>query len=524
MRQRNQFPNKNLLLIITLLLVSIGVLIIWRQNSPFPNVMSWDIYAHQTIFNQLAKGNLHPLPSQISDTFLLDTYTPLFAILVGLGKYLFPSLSLPGYYFILSSIHFMSTVFLSAYFGWMITKDRWITLFSGTLGALVFESTIAQTAFFLLPQTLSATLVIIALILWMKEKRDDSLPILALATALHIIIGGVGCLIIGVSWLLQRITPNNRSKGYRAAMLAGLLLVILIILLNPHLTLDPLSTLESAELNLTLKVKSELAQRWYGWLGLFYLIGLLAAWRSKKSNLQLISVLSLMLLGLALLPMPHTLKSYTVGRYLIHLTMALGIGAVILRFQKFWVRLLLFLLLLTTQMVVFYYNQYTFKQAIVYGEVVTTASNSEWEAAEFLRKEYGDHPSAMIVSDPSTQHVIEGLSGINSQGGAFATEKTRLLVDETYPNDSPKQVKNLLLEIKDGLSDSYPSKVLFLVSGRYISWQNLAEEIRYDVSYNIWGARDLTLEGLRFAQTLEQTPDFKEVFRNQAMVILEIER
>ncbi len=513
----------NLPLILALALICVVVLVIWRWNSPYPNIMAWDIYTHQILFNEIAEGKLHLLPSHISDSFLIDSYIPLFALLVGLGKLLFPFLSLPGYYFVLSSLHFLSTVVLSVCFGWVVTKNRWVALISGLLGALVFESTTAQTAFFFLPQSLAATLVVITLILWLKKREVEALLVLALATAMHIVVGGVGFLMITLSWLLKRMATKDLVKTYRLAILIGFFLVIAVIIINPHLKLS-LGTLESAEFNLTLAVKLALAQRWYGWLWLFYPVGLLIAWYSRQPKIQLTSLLSLILLGLALFPIPYALKFYTVGRYLVHLVIALGAGTIILRFRHTAVRALLVLLLLATQALVFYYNQATYKQAITYGETITTVSQAEWEAAKFLKGKYGKDDNVLLVSDPATQNVIEGLSGINSQGGLVPTTKTRELIDETYPDQSPEKVKELILKIKDSLAQDYPEKVLLLVSGRYITWQNLGEEYRYNIDYNIWGAKDLPPQGLRFSQTLSQSPYFREVFRNEAMVILEAKR
>ncbi len=519
--------NKKYLTFISLLIVFCIALIIWRSDSPYPSVMGWDIFAHQSLFFAMQENGWHVLPSEISDTFLVNAYFPVFAIFLGMFQPLSNLVSLPGYFYLLDSLHFLSTIIVSALLAWVVTKDHLTTFLAGVFGAFAYEAVVAQTSLFAIPQNIAATLVILSLIWWLQGHRNRAQIAIFPTMLLHFVIGGFGWIVLAGTWFAQIIEKNltDKNKSLFWLVIIGILGFVGAIGIDYILTLNPLGTTESMQFTFTLQDKYTYLLRTYSYTWIFFVLGIgFILMKAQKPVYASAAFLALLLVAAVVLPLPYSLKFYTVARYPVHLIMAIGAAHLIYRLKASTLRIGMIILLVATQALVFFYNQNTFKHALAYGTIRTTASTYEWEAAQFLRSTYGDHPSVLLVSDPATQHVLEGLSGINTQGGGFATTATREVVDAAFPLTDATQTYQEFLTLKDVLYEDYPDMVLFAVSGRFMNWQHLEEKFRYDEGYNIWSARDLTPEGQGYANQLAQQDGFKQVFSNPAMVIFEIRR
>jgi hypothetical protein len=514
------------ILIFSLLLLFVLALGIWRLDSPYPSVLGWDIYAHQTLFYAMSKHGLHVLPSELSDTFLLNAYFPVFALLIGIFQPVLSVISLPGYFFLLDSLHFLSTIFITAFLAWVITKDYLAAGIAGVFSAFSYEAIVAQTSLFAIPQNIAATFVTLSLVWWLQNHRNRAQLVLFPTMLLHFVIGGFGWAVLGITWVTQTLTNylQKRSKSLNWLLLGSVVGVVLAVVISMWLTLNPLGTSESVEFVFSLQDKYFYLLRTYSYTWLFFLIGIWQVMRTQSSTKITLAVIALLLLAAVILPLPYSLKFYTVARYPIHVIMAIGVVAILYQYRWVTVRAALVLVLVATQAVIFFYNQTTFKQALAYGTVRTTASEYDWQAAQVLRTTYYNRHDVLLVSDPATQHVLEGLSGINTQGGAFAMHQTREVVDSAFPLEDPEVLKEKLFEIRDLVDPTEPAIILFAVSGRFMNWQHLEERFRYDEGYNIWSARDLTPEGREFAQQLGEQEGFKQVFANPSMVIFEIHR
>lgn len=511
---------------LVLLLAAVGALastalFIWRRDMPYPNIAGWDIFAHQTLFNEIQRGKLSLFPSQISDTFLVTSYFPTFAVLLGVVERALSFFSFAQTYFVLDTLHFLATVALSAYAGWVATQRRLGALVAGAFGAFIFETTVVQTSLFLTPQSLAAVLGILGVIFLLNKKNKAAAGFLSLSFLFHFVIGA-GAIFLGATTLLFQ-TLIGKEKGRTlvlvlsfAALLAGILTNFLPFNLNL------LQTAESREFNFTLAQKWELVQNWYGFLWVFYLAGVWAAFKKREPRLGIVLALSVCSLAAVALFAPYALKFYALARFLVHAVSAGGVLYLLDGLRPMG-RYALLALLVCTQITVFNVNQKNFKEAFAYQDTFTSASYDEIEAADFLQRNYGAKEGFLLVSDPATQHIFEALSTVNTQGGSFATPETRQAVDETFPQTDPQKVKELLASIKDRLSDEYPQTILFAVSGRFLVWQNLPDKLRLDPTYLIWGPKDLTPEGLEYSNSLAEN-GFKKVFQNRAVVVFEVER
>ena len=120
--------------------------------------------------------------------------------------------------------------------------------------------------------------------------------------------------------------------------------------------------------------------------------------------------------------------------------------------------------------------------------------------------------------------VLEGLSGVNSPGGAYTSEATRRTLSRIYLIRNSETLGIDLFEIKDSISTDKPDKILFAISGRLSEWELSDEERRLGIYWNVWTPRDITLREEALVTFLKQYSGFKEVFRNHGVVILELER
>lgn len=162
-----------------------------------------------------------------------------------------------------------------------------------------------------------------------------------------------------------------------------------------------------------------------------------------------------------------------------------------------------------------------------YKNLSTHISPPEIQAAEFLKETYGkERDKVLLVSDPATMHILEGLSGINSPGGAYTSLRTRQLLTETYLKRD-KNIRRKLFEIKDLVEKNKHEKIIFVVSGRYREWQLGPEEDRYGIHWNVWRPKDLDPAELQkhdFIYYLRDVLGFRQVFINEGLVIFEVER
>lgn len=508
------------LLSVAVAIFAIIALFIWRSEIPYPNIADWDIFAHQTLFNEMGKGKISPFPPKISDTFLITSYLPTFALSLGAVEKILPSLSFAKIYFLLDTAHFLVTVALSAYLGWIATRRKMGALIAGSLGAFIFESTIVQTSLFFTPQSTAAVLGVLGIAILVNRKKWAFAP-LGLSILFHFLIGAGAVILGSLVILFQKLL--EKPKGRLVVFSLGFTALILGVLTNfIPLNIDPLQTIESQEFKFPLLQKLTLLQNWYGYLWLFYPVGIWAAFRKKNPKLDIILAISWSALAGVAIFAPYSLKLYTLARFLVHAVGAAG-ALYLLENLKPILRYALLTILVSTQIIIFSVNQKNFKEAFSYEETFTSASQEEIDAGDFLRRYYGGREDVLLVSDPATQHVLEALSTVNTQGGAFAHPQTRIAVDDTFPQDNPRQVQELLGSIKDGLSDEYPQTILFAVSGRFLVWQNLPDELRLDETYLIWGPKDLTPQGEDYIDLLTKG-GFKKIFQNKGVSILEVER
>lgn len=357
---------------------------------------------------------------------------------------------------------------------------------------------------------------------------------------LHLIVGTMGAIIFIVLWAYLRqkkyasifeksateishlIEKTKKTTILISSLLVGLFSVLIIGLFTaPHVNLGFINAGEAAEYTYAIAQKIDFMRQSYGYFLLLFLP--FGVWNIVKNGgryekISLIIGASLTLL--IAMQLPYVLKFYTLDRFFIHFIFASGVVycAGLFRISVKNAGTLLIISLCFIVMLV--YNSATWKNALHYNSITTHISPAEIEGAQFLKDKYnGD--TTLIISDPATQYILETLSNVNSQGGAYADSQTRQLLQQSLHTPDIKTRALILSQIKDKIAPE-PTTRLFIASGRYFLWSGSSARQQTSLGFNIWYPVDLSNENLMTLRYYENSQQFIPVFKNSAMTIFEI--
>jgi hypothetical protein len=166
-------------------------------------------------------------------------------------------------------------------------------------------------------------------------------------------------------------------------------------------------------------------------------------------------------------------------------------------------------------------NSNQWQQHVLLDNTAAHVSTDDIAAAEFLQQNYA--PSrTLIISDPSTAYLMEGLSGINSAGGAFAKADTR----QIFLNSGKKAFADGSLSDLKSTFDPVtgtPDKYVLVLSGRSFRWLIAEEKRQFSFDYNIWRSEPLSSYNRAVIDAVaKQNSTAKKVFENHSLVVFEI--
>lgn len=520
-------------------------LLIWHADSPYPNPLNWDMYEHQTLINEIRQGHFAFLTSQISDTFTVNSYPPFFHLVLA-GLQVITRLPPLSFWWLFEKVFFFCTVLASIWLGWIVTKDKWAAFFSGMLGAFVFESHMAYTSLFLMPQTLCALVFVFTLIRLLKRfdlERSRGgrtstrifdfwqILLMVIMFVAHYIVGTVAILtLLGTFFLLRFDLFKGRTftRIFSIVPLVVFPVICATLMLKPDLTFDPFQTSESIHFNLNLAQKIEIVRQWYGLS--FPILGVLGVWGIMKKEKKVKKVekvilgIGLFLIGLVLIPFPYVVKFYVLARYVWHVVFAIGLSWVISLLGSKYIKVAAATFVCTIFVLIFINNQQGFKSILKYNKLTTHTTLYDKLVAEFLQENYGNQEGVLLISEPATQGILEALSGVNTQGGVYATTETRKIVDNIYPTHDVWFIRSSLYQVKDKLAREHGDKIFLVLSGRFFAWQEKSEVQKMDTSFNIWQPQDLTFRDKEYINWLKKQEDFSLVFENEGMAIFTVIR
>lgn len=499
-----------------LILSSLVYFLIWKRSTPYPLALNWDMYEHIALADLIAQGKLSILSTKISDTFTFNSYSPIFQILLSIPKIIFQR-SLLGVYWWLEYWHYLLTIIASFWLAKKFFNNKLIALLSALISALVFESTVAYSPLFLIPQTLAALLTVFL----MGELKGIKLRFLALSTfvilLMHYIVGFVCIIVLGcIYWTQNKIS----LKRINWLILASALILVALALLNLKAQWQILGIEEAGHFSFSLWQKLGFLADWYG-IGLIigFIVGFISILRSSGADKKIVLIIALLILGLSLAPFSYFLKFYVLGGYFVNCVLALGLFILLSNLSRIW-KILSFSWVILFLVLTFYKNQLIYKDPLRFGNFEAQLSLQEIETGKWLVQ--NEKADTFLISDPATQYVLEALSGINTQGGVYMSLQTRQKLILINGSRDPIFIRQKLLEIKDELGTPVNRETLFAIGGRYFAWQSLPEEEKNSSFYNIWSPKIIKLEDEAFVDFLNKSPGFKLIYKNNELNIFKI--
>lgn len=488
--------------------------LIWKRNTPYPLIVNWDIYEHITLANLISDGNLSLLTSKISDTFTVNSYSPIFHVLLSIPKILFQK-SLLGIYWWLEYWFYLSTVIGTFIVAKKLFNSKSVAIMAAVMGSLVFESMVSYSPLFLIPQTLVALVTVLVF----KDLREIKLRQLLISGLfiflLHYVVGALCILVLTASYFIYRLKLSGTVLNIMVAV--SFFAASLLTLFNFLGSWQVINQEEAGHFTFQIWEKAGFFVGWYG-LGLFILmiLGLIKIIRNGDTTKKLVLALSILILGISFAPISYFLKFYSLGGYFVIFVMALGMEFLLTKLPK-TVKVLGFLYIVSILILIFYKNQLVYKNPLHFKNLETQISSGEIKAGEWLSQ--NKKPGYFLISDPGTQYILEAVSGVNTQGGTYMDPLTRKDLMSINNSQNPVFIKNSLSKIHDNLET--PNKTtIFVVGGRYFDWQQLPLDQKESTFYNIWSPRVMTEEDRSYVNFLSN--HFELLYKNDELAIFKI--
>lgn len=525
-----KFLQQNYYEISLALFSAIGVLVILYHNVPFPLLLNWDIYEHQNLINLLGKGYINYFTSNISDTFTFNSYPPTFHILLLVLQKIFfvSSLNSADFWYVVQIFYYLFVVIAQGLIAYQITKNKSLAAIVTLIGIFEFESFGAYTSLFLLPQTLTSLMFILLFTKVIQKKVFSSkLKWASLAVLLpffHYIIGTLAVITL-IGYLIT--VRFFKVKTLKIFIVILLLATLISIIFYSRLQFNPLSSREeSFDYLLPLSIKLFHLQNWYGYFFyIFAFIGLIKALLSRKASYVLPVLIGLVYLFSFIFPFPYNSKFWVIGRYFINIWVGIGFFTLYTHLKSGWQKKVALAFLTLTLGFIFYHNQLWYKNIPNnQGGFTSHYSPSELKASEFLRQNYKYDVETLMISDPSTQYILESFSEVNSQGGSYMLHKNRRILMGIANTKDINRVVSSLFAVKDEIFKTEPKTVIFVLSGRYFAWQQMSDEDKLKFVENVWYPLPLQQSDLDYIEFLKQDSRFKEVYKDNEMVILEVQK
>jgi len=536
-RKISRIDIKDVLITALLLVIATLTYGLWKMDSPTFATLNWDLYHHQALINLIKTGKFTVITSNLSDSFQFATYSTIFHTLMAIPQAIF-KVNILEYWWFAEYYHLITVALVSFGFTYAITKKKLPALIGGILGVMVFESSMAYTSLFLIPQNLSAVVAgafLAQLIKNYPQNRKElifnSIIFVLFVLSTHLVIGSLAIFLYFFAFAFLYFRKIEKTKKIKyILLLLSFLLIPTVYFISTRFNFDSVNRGEAVEFNYSLKEKFDLMRDFYGYgLIAFLPLGYFYAIKKGKKEYILALILNNGIIALIVSPLPYILKLCGLGRLPLHTIMALGIWFLI-KPLSLALKAICLVLLEITLFTVFIANVSKYKVVPSYKNFSTHVSLNEIQATNFLREEYGNYgknhdEKVLLVSDPATMHILEGLSGVNSPGGAYTSLKTREILTSIYLTRD-ENIGRKLFEIEDSVVEKNPDKILLVIGGRFRKWQLAPNEDRYGIYWNVWHPYDLEpkeLEKYDFIHYLGEFAGFKEVFRNEGMVIFEVE-
>lgn len=508
-----------------LALIGIGITasLLWSRTTAGP--LNWDLYEHQTLSTIIQHGSFSFFTSQLSDTFGFMSYPPTFHALLAVSQF---GMTLSGeailsYWNMLGLVHTITVALASFTLALVVSKRRSIAFPAAIFGVCIFEGVMAFTSHFPLPQNLASTLwaLLLAGVLWRSSNRRSVIPLLiigSLALVLtHFVLGIVAAsLLIAASLIFWASTTRFFTTHQKYISMAIIATILVCIVGSYAIDLTSINRGEAIAFSFTF---SEKLTYFWQMFGLLPLLLIPAVWSIfQKYQFQMLAKKIVLLIFIGLMTMllsgiPYSFKFLTLLHFPLVVLLALGLAwllSALPRWTPAIVSIVLGVMLLTV-------TASRWQAPLLVDGAARHVSMDDLQAAEFLQKNFDE--TTLIISDPSTQYILEGLSGINSAGGAFADQHVRQVLRDQYEQN--KIDPNALITITDKTIPGPASRVLVL-SGRTYDWFMLEKAQQQALDFNIWRPNRLSVYDQAISELLITEQNLPILYRNPSYIMVQI--
>ncbi len=509
-------------IIIALALASLAASWLWARTTASP--LNWDLFEHQTLATVIQDGSFSFFTSQLSDTFGFMSYPPTFHALLALGQFGMPLTgeNILRFWSELSLVHSISVAFACFGLSLVATKRRDTSIISAIFGVFIFEGVMAFTSHFPLPQNLAATIwtLLLASLLWRMQEKKSTLPLLIIGSAVllltHFVIGSAGAIllwtVVVIRWFL-----NTHFFTSKKTVIFGLMILVACsaIFLSYAIDLSAINRGEAAAFSFSFFEKIQYLWEMYALLPLLLIPAVWKVMHEKQSALsenKIILAITIILFSVILSGIPYAFKFVTLLHFPLMVLFAIGLSWSLTRIPQ-WISvgtaLIVSALLLTN-------TAFIWQQELIADGLASQVSQDDLQAALFLQTNY-DAKKTLIISDPSTQYILEGLSGINSVGGAFADQSQRQILREQYASAA------INVDSLGSLSDKVeptPTDRLLILSGRTYNWFTLPQQEQDALDFNVWRPARLSFYDQEITDAIVKNQNLKVVYQNQSHTII----
>ena len=521
-------------LFIVIIAISFITFSLWLVKSPQP--LNWDYYQHQLLADDIRLGNFSFFINEVSDTFGFLSYPPSFHLnlVLAQGEQQLNSQSIISFWQSITYLHFILFLFAIASLAQSLFKNKKLTFLAVIIGALIFDSAVSFTSLFFLPQTFTAVwfiLLLASLFHRVNLQLKFSWWLLFLGMLFlvisHFIIGSLVALFLLAVFIYLKF-PLLQKK--RSQLILTMIIIVFIIFgfwLARYLDLSFINRGEAASYIFDFSVVITNLYRFYGFFGLFaivfgFFITLFSYFKDKSNTRFSWLFINIFLISTAILfsGFPYVFKFFTIFRFFYDLSLAIFIFWLLNLFKSRFSQFLILTISLFTIFCTLIANFYFWKVDLNYQGQWSHSNQEDEQLADFLWQHYFNQP-VLLISDPATQHIIEGLSGINSAGGAYGTQANRLLIANLYRSTS---IENFLCDLSK-ISDSVTlptTKKILAFSGRSFLWfeSELSDKLLFN--YNVWSPNNLSLRNQYFINSLKKSARVLPIYESPYIVILEV--
>lgn len=494
----------------------------YRRLTPPAYITNWDLLHHTTLIKQLLQGNFNILLTAISDTFTINSYTPLFHIILALPIAIF-KIDVLRFFWWAEFFHYLFTTIVAYHIGKKLIDSPYGGFITALVSLLFFEATAAYTTLFLLPLTIAGTL---AAFFWtyfiINKKNFITFAIISslIVFALHYMVGGVYITVLLYIYVKKRFFSEKIDSIF---LLGSFIFMIISILFNfSGQSISILSRPDAQYFVYSLPAIKALLWQWYGILPIILVpLGLLSLAKKQRFGITIITIF-FFISGLILFPFSYSLKLFALNHYLVSLLIASGIIEILFFIENKSLKLILFILMFTALVSVFVANVNQHLGLAYNGKQNSYISDSDFTTADWINNQYKGR-RVFLVSDPTTQGIFEAISSVNTQGGAFPRAETVQLLDSIKEDNDPKNILHILKKVNDDISSqNYRDVTLFVLGGRYFDWQKSDWNCKISYACQSWLPLKIKLSDKKYTENISDSIYLRPVYYDQENTILEL--